>query len=221
MENRAQVTGPAFCCRRLLKTDLPALCALDRAALAPNAAFTCAELQTQYEAGIWLGVFAGAQLAAAALLLPAAARCAPARQVRGLSPVLALSESAMLLVPVGPVCAPEQHACALTGLLAFAQGLLARAGQPELCCVAPVKTARALGAYFAAGFALFAVRPLWRLTPCYLFLPCRQPGPAAGALRLPAADTLAVSRALENGWRALALENEEFLLCRSADLPGP
>lgn len=70
----------------------------------------------------------------------------------------------------------------------------------------PVKTGAALlGAYFDAGFVLCAMRGLFELRPHFIFLY------APGARRtpqvwVPAADTLALSRALAHGATGLALK---------------
>ena len=71
----------------------------------------------------------------------------------------------------------------------------------------PVKTGAALlGAYFDAGFVLCAMRGLFELRPHFIFLY------APGARRtpqvwVPAADTLALSRALAHGATGLALKH--------------
>lgn len=95
---------------------------------------------------------------------------------------------------------------------------------PALLAALPVKVPTPLlAAYFAAGFAAVRMRPLVSLRPHYLFVWRGVPEQAAeseapfpkeesGATRrvyLPLADTLAVSRLLEQGFCATAL-------CRSS-----
>lgn len=95
---------------------------------------------------------------------------------------------------------------------------------PVLLAALPVKApAPVLAAYFAAGFAAVRMRPLVSLRPHYLFRrrgalgqetentappPKREPD-ALRRVYLPLADTLAVSRLLEQGFCATAL-------CRSS-----
>ena len=100
-----------------------------------------------------------------------------------------------------------------------------------LAALAVKAPAPVLAAYFAAGFAAVRMRPLVSLRPHYLFVrrsalqqgkpPFARPlGPKADALRrvyLPLADTLAVSRLLEQGFCGVALcrssAEERLLLC--------
>ena len=78
----------------------------------------------------------------------------------------------------------------------------------------PVKTGGLLlDGFFEAGFTLFLVRPLAALRPHYLLTPpgLRQPAPgtpdedAVRRVHIPLADTLAVSRLLEQGFCGTAL----------------
>ena len=70
-----------------------------------------------------------------------------------------------------------------------------------------------LDGFFEAGFTLFLVRPLAALRPHYLLTPpgLRQPAPgtpdedAVRRVHIPLADTLAVSRLLEQGFCGIAL----------------
>ena len=95
---------------------------------------------------------------------------------------------------------------------------------PVLLAALPVKApAPVLAAYFAAGFAAVRMRPLVSLRPHYLLrwrgapgqeseitaLPSKQEPDALRRVYLPLADTLAVSRLLEQGFCATAL-------CRSS-----
>lgn len=100
-----------------------------------------------------------------------------------------------------------------------------------LAALAVKAPAPVLAAYFAAGFAAVRMRPLVSLRPHYLLRqrsalqqgkpPFARPlGPKADALRrvyLPLADTLAVSRLLEQGFCGVALcrssAEERLLLC--------
>lgn len=100
-----------------------------------------------------------------------------------------------------------------------------------LAALAVKAPAPVLAAYFAAGFAAVRMRPLVSLRPHYLFRQrsalqrgkppfARPSGPKAEALRrvyLPLADTLAVSRLLEQGFCGVALcrssAEERTLLC--------
>ena len=70
----------------------------------------------------------------------------------------------------------------------------------------PVKTGAALlGAYFDAGFVLCAMRGLFELRPHFIFL--YAPGArCTPQVWVPAADTLALSRALAHGATGLALK---------------
>ena len=71
----------------------------------------------------------------------------------------------------------------------------------------PVKTGSALlDAYFDAGFALCAMRGLFELRPHYIF--AYAPGArAVPQAWIPAADTLALSRALAQGTAGIALRH--------------
>lgn len=77
----------------------------------------------------------------------------------------------------------------------------------------PSKRRPAAGRLFEAGFTLFLVRPLAALRPHYLLTPpaFRQPAPgtpdedAVRRVHIPLADTLAVSRLLEQGFCGTAL----------------
>lgn len=91
--------------------------------------------------------------------------------------------------------------------LAFLLQNAAQSAPPGMRVLAalPVKTGGALlGAYFDAGFALCAMRGLFELRPHYIFL-YAPGGCAAPQAWLPAADTLALSRALAQGAAGVAL----------------
>ena len=86
--------------------------------------------------------------------------------------------------------------------------------EKRLAAAVPVKTGGLLlDGFFEAGFTLFLVRPLAALRPHYLLTPpgLRQPAPgtpdedAVRRVHIPLADTLAVSRLLEQGFCGTAL----------------
>ena len=86
----------------------------------------------------------------------------------------------------------------------------ARSATPQ---AAALRGALAPARLFEAGFTLFLVRPLAALRPHYLLTPpgLRQPAPgtpdedAVRRVHIPLADTLAVSRLLEQGFCGIAL----------------
>ena len=200
-------TGPAAHCRRLLAADLPALSQIFSQQLAPHARFTDFELRQAAKVGALLGVFCGSQLQTAALVLPSSARCTPATELRPLCTVLGISDNQCLFwVGPGQACSGP--------LISFARAMAARQNLPDqLCCAIPAKGGR-LNAFFHAGLCLKAVRPLWRLTPCYLLTEDR-PSATKTSRQLPLSDTLAVSRALEEGWVGTGLQEENLVLEKS------
>lgn len=90
-----------------------------------------------------------------------------------------------------------------------------------LAAVLPVKTGMPLaGAFFAAGFTLSAVRPLFQLRPHYVFLQTDylhvsvQSAPPH-SIMIPLEDTLSLSRMLEEGCAGTGLLHGSVLLCQT------
>ena len=104
-------------------------------------------------------------------------------------------------------CVPARSA---TPQAAALRGALAPARLPARFLLPPAATPEG---FFEAGFTLFLVRPLAALRPHYLLTPpgLRQPAPgtpdedAVRRVHIPLADTLAVSRLLEQGFCGTAL----------------
>ena len=121
---------------------------------------------------------------------------------------------ARFLLP--PAATPEGRAFAGRFLSLLGERLWPPCASPEkrLAAAVPVKTGGLLlNGFFEAGFTLFLVRPLAALRPHYLLTPpgLRQPAPgtpdedAVRRVHIPLADTLAVSRLLEQGFCGTAL----------------
>ena len=118
--------------------------------------------------------------------------------------------------PSGPFSAAARRAFAGRFLSLLGERLWPPCASPEkrLAAAVPVKTGGLLlDGFFEAGFTLFLVRPLAALRPHYLLTPpgLRQPAPgtpdedAVRRVHIPLADTLAVSRLLEQGFCGTAL----------------
>ena len=145
--------------------------------------------------------------------------CVPARsatpQAAALRGALAPARlPARFLLP--PAATPEGRAFAGRFLSLLGERLWPPCASPEkrLAAAVPVKTGGLLlDGFFEAGFTLFLVRPLAALRPHYLLTPpgLRQPAPgtpnedAVRRVHIPLADTLAVSRLLEQGFCGTAL----------------
>ena len=124
------------------------------------------------------------------------------------------ARNSSVLLP--PAATPEGRAFAGRFLSLLGERLWPPCASPEkrLAAAVPVKTGGLLlDGFFEAGFTLFLVRPLAALRPHYLLTPpgLRQPAPgtpdedAVRRVHIPLADTLAVSRLLEQGFCGTAL----------------
>lgn len=213
-----RLSPESFICRRMLRQDIPQLCALYAGFFAPSACPTCHELTERFEAGECYGIFYENRLAAAITVLPLAARISPATELRNLHQGLpALPSDAKLLCDVAfayPL--PASAEFLLAALLSFVEAACARGGSlPVLCAVLPVKSCAGLRVLFEGEFLLYAIRPMVRLCPCYLF--CRDPN-QTDTYTLTRQETLSdthfISRELEEGWRGYDLVSEETLLLR-------
>lgn len=104
-------------------------------------------------------------------------------------------------------------------------GAKAPADVPDTFCLAvlPVKTgAPLLPAYFAAGFALRAMRPLAWLRPHYLFLPAAVCGSSqtlpGRSIMVAVENSLLLSRLLAEGWMGVGMRGEKIALVRGEAL---
>lgn len=208
----------SFVCRRLLRQDIPKLCALYADFFVPSACPTCREVTDRFEAGECYGIFHQDRLAAALTVLPLAARLSPATELRCLRRCLpALPTDAKLLCDVAFASpAPASFEFLLAALLGFVESACARGGTlPVLCAVLPVKSCAGLRVLFESEFLLYAIRPMVRLCPCYLL--CRDPNqadPCTLTRQESLCDTLFISRELEEGWRGCDLVSDDTLLLR-------
>lgn len=198
MEERMIKTG--YTARRLLAQDLPLLEGWLAGRLSANARFSYSQLACQQREGGWYGLFLGRRLCAAALFLPLAARCVPARGL-----YLSGRRNGGLLLPVWTEAAKP----ALAGFLSFVQDC---AGERAALFLLPVKNG-GLELFLAPGMLLTGLCPLWKLTPCWLL----EPGSAGGngRLFLPVSDSLRTGKALAEGWRGAAVQNGLLLMERA------
>lgn len=222
--------------RRLVPDEAAQIAALYRAAGRDGA--WCGEdtVRALFEQGaVWWGGFADGALALCAACVAAAADTPQAAALRGAlaqeTGCLPCPPEYFLLPPAisrqGEALAGELLPLLADGLFSPANGAVRpkenEAAQTLLAALPVKASAPVLAAYFAAGFAAVRMRPLVSLRPHYLFVRCDtvrqeaentalQPQQEPDALRrvyLPLADTLAVSRLLEQNFCATAL-------CRSS-----
>ena len=212
MDHSPYSVPPRFTVRRLVLMDLASVCALYSACGRDAAWGTRETLAALFGEGEWWGGFLGGELAICCACVPARAGTPQAAALRGaLAP--ARLPSRFLLPP-----AATPGGCALAGSFLSLLGIRlwppCPAPEKRLAAAVPVKTgAPLLGGYFEAGFTLFRVRPLAALRPHYLLTPpgLRPPAPQAPAaetaqpVHIPLADTLAISRLLEQGFCGVAL----------------
>lgn len=216
--SQTRLSPESFVCRRMLRQDIPQLCALYAGFFTPSACPTCREVTERFEAGECYGIFHQDHLAAAITVLPMAARISPATELRTLHHCLpALPGDAKLLCDAAfasPL--PASAEFLLAALLSFVEASCARGGSlPVLCAVLPVKSCAGLRVLFEGEFLLYAIRPMVRLCPCYLF--CRDPNQTDTytlTRQEGIHDTHFISRELEEGWRGYGLVSEETLLLR-------
>lgn len=189
--------------QQLTRADMPSICALYEHAGRDGAWCTAEACAAVFDSGCWQGVFLDGALRLCLACVSADAPLGQARALRAAHPPAALP-SRFLLPPA--LCGGCRDSAA--ALVAAALG----AAEPDgaLACV-PVRTGTALlDGFLRAGFAAVCVRPLERLRPHYLLLPRGSlPRRAAHTVRLPLADTLAVSRLLEQGFCLTALRRAE------------
>ncbi len=186
MDHSLYPVPPRFTVRRLVLMDLAAICTLYGACGRDTAWGTRETLAALFGEGEWWGGFLGGELVVCCA-------CVPARSAT-----------------------PEGRAFAGRFLSLLGERLWPPCASPEkrLAAAVPVKTGSLLlNGFFEAGFTLFLVRPLAALRPHYLLTPpgLRQPAPgtpdedAVRRVHIPLADTLAVSRLLEQGFCGIAL----------------
>ena len=209
----APYPAPRLAVRRLAPESTAQIAALYRAGGRDGAWCGPDTVRALFAGGaVWWGGFAND------VLVLCAACTAPAAD----TPQAAAMRAAL---PPGPWCAPKgfllppavsKQGEALAGalLLLLAEKLFSQPGEGSFLAALPVKTsAPVLAACFAAGFAAVRVRPLVSLRPHYL------------RVYLPLADTLAVSRLLEQGFCATALcrssADERMLICLERGAPRP
>lgn len=161
--------------------------------------------------GEWWGGFLGWRVGCLLRLCTARSATPQAAALRGALAPARLPARFLLPPPPRPRAGPLPGA--FFPCWANASG---RRASPEkrLAAAVPVKTGGLLlDGFFEAGFTLFLVRPLAALRPHYLLTPpgLRQPAPgtpdedAVRRVHIPLADTLAVSRLLEQGFCGTAL----------------
>lgn len=214
MEHSPHPVPPRFTVRRLVLMDLAAICALYGACGRDAAWGTRETLAALFGEGEWWGGFLGGELAVCCACVPARAATPQAAALRGALAPARLP--ARFLLP--PAATPEGCALAASFLALLGVRLWPPCTAPEkrLAAAVPVKTGNLmLNGFLEAGFSLFLMRPLAALRPHYLLTP---PGlrqlvpktPEGGTVRrvhIPLADTLAVSRLLEQGFRGITLDN--------------
>ena len=186
MEHSLYPVPPRFTVRRLVLMDLAAICTLYGACGRDAAWGTRETLAALFGEGEWWGGFLGGELVVCCA-------CVPSRSATPQGRAFAGRFLSLLGERLWPPCAsPEKR----------------------LAAAVPVKTGGLLlDGFFEAGFTLFLVRPLAALRPHYLLTPpgLRQPAPgtpdedAVRRVHIPLADTLAVSRLLEQGFCGTAL----------------
>ena len=193
MEHSLYPVPPRFTVRRLVLMDLAAICTLYGACGRDAAWGTRETLAALFGEGEWWGGFLGGELVVCCACVPARSATPQAAALRGALAPARLPARFLLGERLWPPCAsPEKR----------------------LAAAVPVKTGGLLlDGFFEAGFTLFLVRPLAALRPHYLLTPpgLRQPAPgtpdedAVRRVHIPLADTLAVSRLLEQGFCGTAL----------------
>lgn len=212
MEHSLYPVPPRFTVRRLVLMDLAAICTLYGACGRDTAWGTRETLAALFGEGEWWGGFLGGELVVCCACVPARSATPQAAALRGALAPARLP--ARFLLP--PAATPEGRAFAGRFLSLLGERLWPPCASPEkrLAAAVPVKTGSLLlNGFFEAGFTLFLVRPLAALRPHYLLTPpgLRQPAPgtpdedAVRRVHIPLADTLAVSRLLEQGFCGTAL----------------
>ena len=145
-------------------------------------------------AGEWWGLFCDGAPVLCAALADADRSVLQIRALCGAQRTLGLPPAGRWRYLLPPAAAGGAE----RGAARFLDAVAARANAP-LVAALPVKTGGALlAAYFAAGFCLWAMRPLASLRPHYIFL---RGGVQTGrqCRIIKETDTLALSRALEEG----------------------
>lgn len=213
MEHSLYPVPPRFTVRRLVLMDLAAICTLYGACGRDTAWGTRETLAALFGEGEWWGGFLGGELVVCCACVPARSATPQAAALRGaLAP-------ARLPGPFSAAARRHARGPGLCRALSFPAGRTPLAAlclprKKRLAAAVPVKTGGLLlDGFFEAGFTLFLVRPLAALRPHYLLTPpgLRQPAPgtpdedAVRRVHIPLADTLAVSRLLEQGFCGTAL----------------
>lgn len=212
MEHSLYPVPPRFTVRRLVLMDLAAICTLYGACGAtPPGAHAKRLPRCLAKANGGAVFWAESWLSAAPVYPPVPPRprlplCAARWRPRAFRPVFCCRPP------------PRPRAGPLPGAFfpcwANASGRPVPPPEKRLAAAVPVKTGGLLlNGFFEAGFTLFLVRPLAALRPHYLLTPpgLRQPAPgtpdedAVRRVHIPLADTLAVSRLLEQGFCGIAL----------------
>ena len=231
MEHSLYPVPPRFTVRRLVLMDLAAICTLYGACGRDTAWGTRETLAALFGEGEWWGGFLGGELVVCCACVPARSATPQAAALRGALAPARLP--ARFLLP--PAATPEGRAFAGRFLSLLGERLWPPCASPEkrLAAAVPVKTGGLLlDGFFEAGFTLFLVRPLAALRPHYLLTPpgLRQPAPgtpdedAVRRVHIPLADTLAVSRLLEQGFCGTALyegaDGQPRMICIQSTSPG-
>ena len=217
---------PRETCRRLLRGDLAAFCALQRRALPAAAQLTAAELADALALGELWGVFCEDRLLAALALLPLNAPCRPCLAAarlaeENLCALPAPARAALVWAPAADPGIPLQEAeRVLCALLKTACARAEALGLPEgIAAAVPVRGA-VPAALFRAGLWMTGLRPLLRLCACYLFTlapPREILYNREHQLHLPLCETRLLGRRLEEGWCASGYADGIFLLTRQPE----
>lgn len=202
MQDNTFADLPRLTARRLVLMDLGDILALYRAGGRDGAWADAATLTALFSEGEWWGGFADGSLRICCASVPARADTPVAAALRGALCGTQLPDR--FLLPPAASCGAGPCAAFLK-LLEHRLWPQGRTPWHGPVAAVPVKTgSELLCGYLRAGFILTAMRPLVSLRPHYLLA---APGAlACGAccdgrtVQLPLADTLAVSRLLEQGF---------------------
>ena len=204
-----------YCCRRLLRQDIPQLCSVQNDFFADNAKMSCSDLQNRFDTGEVYGVLYNEEIITSFCILKITDKVSPCSEIRSIESKIPKSDDiAVICDIVFAKSMPCGSSEALGVLLDFADTvsvLIADNSKTILCM--PVKTADGIYAPFYSDFVLYLVSLLHNLAPNYIFY--RGEGEfdiMDNRAAISISDTFEVSRSLENGWYGIAVAQRGKLL---------
>ena len=211
-------TGQAhkkYCCRRLLRQDIPQLCSVQNDFFAENSKMSCSDLQNRFDTGEVYGVLYNEEIITSFCVLKITERASPCNEIRSIEyKIPKCDEIAVICDIVFASNMPCGASEALGVLLDFADtvSVIINDYTKTILCM-PVKTADGIYAPFYSDFVLYSVSLFRNLSPNYIFY--RGEGEfdiMDNRAAVSLSDTFEVSRSLENGWYGVAVAQRGKLL---------